>query len=107
LAAREPLRITILPLLYAIGPSRWRESNSQPTAYKAVALPLSYIGAGDKSSYLFWLNSQVKNIIPLASALDDKYGQYFIESDDRCFEAIAVAQSRIVRLPPPPIRSMM
>jgi hypothetical protein len=24
--------------------SRWRESNSQPTDYKSVALPLSYIG---------------------------------------------------------------
>ena len=24
--------------------SRWRESNSQPTVYKTVALPLSYIG---------------------------------------------------------------
>ena len=32
LAAREPLRI----ILSAIGPSRWRESNSQPTAYKSV-----------------------------------------------------------------------
>ncbi len=24
--------------------SRWGDSNSRPTAYKAVALPLSYIG---------------------------------------------------------------
>ena len=57
LAAREPLHF----IHSAIGPSRWRESNSQPTAYKAVALPLSYIGAGDKAFLLFCPKGQVKN----------------------------------------------
>ena len=32
------------PLGRPSAPSRWRESNSQPTDYKSVALPLSYIG---------------------------------------------------------------
>src|SRR5215471_4265493 len=34
--------------------SRWSESNRQPTDYKSVALPLSYIGsaAADRSPYV-------------------------------------------------------
>jgi hypothetical protein len=42
LAAREPLPKHSLLLRAHL--SRWRESNSQPTDYKSVALPLSYIG---------------------------------------------------------------
>ena len=42
LATREPLREH--KILYSRAISRWRESNSQPTDYKSVALPLSYIG---------------------------------------------------------------
>jgi hypothetical protein len=57
LATREPLQANL-----PIGPSRWRESNSQPTDYKSVALPLSYIGAEFlciKTSALFCRIAQV------------------------------------------------
>jgi hypothetical protein len=57
LATREPLQANL-----PIGPSRWRESNSQPTDYKSVALPLSYIGAEflyAKTPYLFCRMAQV------------------------------------------------
>ncbi len=30
--------------------SRWRDSNLQPTVYKTVALPLSYIGGKPRDS---------------------------------------------------------
>ncbi len=43
------------PCKSPIGPSRWRESNSQPTDYKSVALPLSYIGAEFGQNVLFIL----------------------------------------------------
>jgi hypothetical protein len=46
LATREPLQASS-----PTGPSRWRESNSQPTDYKSVALPLSYIGTELKACF--------------------------------------------------------
>jgi hypothetical protein len=95
LAAREPLRI-ILP---AIGPSRWRESNSQPTAYKAVALPLSYIGAGDKPLYLFCPNSQVKTLTRISSKEEPETRAHHRH---RQLTGSAAVLSQITQPPPPP-----
>src|SRR5712691_11129155 len=48
LTTREPLRKSTKAI---IRPSRWPELNWQPTDYKSVALPLSYIGQGLKSNF--------------------------------------------------------
>ena len=61
LAAREPLPPT--PTIGGASKShlsRWRESNSQPTDYKSVALPLSYIGP-DLESILHYRRTNGKS----------------------------------------------
>jgi hypothetical protein len=57
LATREPLRAKL-----PIGPSRWRESNSQPTDYKSVALPLSYIGASPGPTNAFHASARARDL---------------------------------------------
>jgi hypothetical protein len=82
--------------------SRWRESNSQPTDYKSVALPLSYIGPEQRTFCLIAviMGSQAGcspnngRFWPCASSCPSKYYSHHEPRADGPF--------RTTQSPPPP-----
>jgi hypothetical protein len=100
LAAREPLPKHSLFLRAHL--SRWRESNSQPTDYKSVALPLSYIGPEQRTFCLIAviMGSQAGCSLnngrfwPCASSRPSKYYSHHEPRADGPF--------RTTQSPPPP-----